>query len=131
MCVNVPVVTLKHPTLFVDKKWDPVRLVNVGAWYRNPYIQKMSLKGPKMEDYFPPNKLELTPSQIQTLNPYGNKWLYYFCLDQREALAKNSSLEFNSAVYQQQIESVKIVEQLGNNEYDQLLSSSFNRCQCS
>jgi hypothetical protein len=140
MCVNVPVVTLKHPTLFVDKKWDPtilqsdpVRLVNVGAWYRNPYtiykittppyIQKMSLKGPKMEDYFPPDKLELTPSQIQTLNPYGNKWLYYFFLDQREALAKNSSLEFNSAVYQQQIESVKIVEQLGNNEYDQLLSS--------
>ncbi|MDD1443927.1 polysaccharide pyruvyl transferase family protein [Dolichospermum sp. ST_sed3] len=42
--VNIPVVTLFHPTLFVNIKWDPskvdwlnIKLINIGAWYRNPF----------------------------------------------------------------------------------------------
>src|SRR5205085_164755 len=100
--INVPVITLFHPTVFVNIKWDlfkidwtNLKLVNIGAWYRNtfsiyrikvpPQFKKMILKGPKMEDYLPPSSFILTKFQI--LNPsHENKWIYYLCLYLQEAV---------------------------------------------
>lgn len=158
--VNIPVVTLFHPTLFVDIKWNPlkvdwsgnIKLVNIGAWYRNPFsiyqinvppqIQKISLKGPKMDDYFPPPSITLTRLQILNPNRYGNKWIYYLCLFIQKTAdltqlptdftlnldnppnPNDSSLYLLYEMVQNKIFSVNIVEKLDNKEYDELLSTS-------
>jgi hypothetical protein len=149
--VDIPVITLFHPTLFVNNKWNPsevdwnrFKLINVGAWYRNPFtiyhinvppgVQKMSLKGAKMEEYF----------RSQILNPsrYGNKWVYYLCLYLQKVV--NWSLLPNDfilnlddppqpgntelySIYQMiksHISSVEVIEKLENKQYDKLLSNS-------
>jgi polysaccharide pyruvyl transferase WcaK-like protein len=154
--VNVPVITLFHPTLFINKRWDSskvdwdnLKLINVGAWYRNPfaiyqidtpsYIKKMVLKGSKMEDYILPESLSLTKSQI--LNPdHTNICVYYLCLYIQE-IADWSKLSFNFTLslenepshpellklynlIREKISSVNIIEKLENNQYDELLNSS-------
>ena len=157
--VNIPVVTLFHPTLFVNSKWNPseinwdrLKLINIGAWYRNPFsiyqvnvpsnVKKMSLKGPKMEDYFRPYSTILTRSQILNPNRHGNKWIYYLCFYLQKIvnwqhLPNDFSLnldvpletdnpELSSLYYtiQNKNSSVEIIEKLDNIEYDKLLIES-------
>jgi len=77
----VTVIALKHPTAFVPKsqefsiekfKENPERLlVNIGAWYRNPWTVhslpcpdivsgKAAIKGKEMDNYFAPSEVWLT-----------------------------------------------------------------------
>jgi Polysaccharide pyruvyl transferase len=74
---SVPVLSLNHPTEFVDNNFDMTkflsnrhrRVVNIGAWIRDPYaiyalpvpannklaIRKSTLKGREMDNYFMPD----------------------------------------------------------------------------
>lgn len=87
---NIPIVTLFHPTLFVSLNFRHEMftegkgcLVNVGAWYRNPWtiyhidspLPKKTLKGPAMENYFKPDNLTITRDKIDTPE-CNNKWEY-------------------------------------------------------
>jgi hypothetical protein len=143
--VNVPVLTLKHPTLFIPKKWSSppnLKLVNVGAWYRNPYtihrlhvpswIQKVSLKGHQMESYFRPDAFWLDRSAIDSPSPRENKWLYYFA-ERLQEFSDLSMVEVSSGrveagsytdLIQTELDSVQIIESLNDGEYDALLTSS-------
>ncbi len=73
--IKVNVFSLKHPTLLVDVKFDinkfknTMNIVNVGAWYRNPFtihtinvknFNKCSLHGPNMNNYFRPKSFVLS-----------------------------------------------------------------------
>ncbi len=116
---HIPVQTVLHPTLFVDRLWTPskkIKLVNVGAWYRNPFtiyrldlpeVEKFALKGPQMNSHFPPNPLDL--------NLKGNKWVDY--------LRKYSS-EPDLKTIQRWIDSVTVLEKLSDSDYDILLAES-------
>lgn len=123
----VRVAVLYHPTEFVDKKFTMERfvannqkkVVQVGAWLRNPYaiyelpipndvknnpfmIKKIHLKGKEMDNYFCPSGFL---SQIQ--NPNKNRYVHGL-IDQL--------YRFNR--------SVSMIEGLSNDEYDVLLSSN-------
>lgn len=93
---NINVNVLYHPTLFPKTLFNPEnfknndihKLINVGAWYRNPFyiysidtstnnkIQKCSLKGKDMNNYFKPDKIVITRENIQN-NLSQNKWEYF------------------------------------------------------
>ncbi len=86
---NVPVYSVFHPTLFVDRTFVSLgkhRLVNIGAWYRNPWAihtinappgwRKQALEGRKMQNYFKPPNLKFTVTDCLSLNS-ENKWVYY------------------------------------------------------
>lgn len=135
--VNVPVHTLYHPTLFVDKLWKPEKkeLVNIGAWYRNPFSiyqietswKKRALRGKDMNSYFPPNKVVLTSEQIN--NPdsegVGNKWVFHLSKYLQSQKCTEFNLNGNKPIeikVRKMIASVEIIDQLGNDDYDNLLS---------
>jgi polysaccharide pyruvyl transferase WcaK-like protein len=140
--VDVPVITLYHPTIFVDNKWDlskidwsNLNLINIGAWYRNPFsiyqinvppgINKMTLKGSKMHEYFLSSPPNLNKSDILNLTIHKNKLIYYLC----SYLQENFNLSEISDDYLQQIineklSSVTIIDKLSNNDYDSILSNS-------
>lgn len=158
--INLPVVTLFHPTIFVNIKWSPskinwseINLINVGAWYRNPFsiyqinvpshIKKMALKGSKMDSYFPPTSLTLNKYQILNPDYNSNLWVYYFCLYIQQIIDwslissdfilnlpltsnGNHLTELNQLyqIIQEKIYSVNTIEKLENNQYDELLSNS-------
>jgi len=114
---HIPIQVLFHPTMSVETLWSPsdqIQLVNVGAWYRNPFsiyqldlpgIQKKSLKGKEMESYFPP----------EDLTDLSNKWVYF--MTQAYPDATNEDI-------QRWISSVEVIETLSNLDYDELLSKS-------
>lgn len=91
---HIPVISLYHPTIFPSKKFNmdnflanqKKRLVNVGAWYRNPftihvlevskYFTKTSLKHKDMNNYFKPTPLTLTHKDF-TKETHTHKWIHY------------------------------------------------------
>ncbi len=86
----VPIVCLYHPTLFVGLTFTPSpkpALVNVGAWYRNPWtiyrvvspLPKKTLRGPAMDNYFPTKGFVYTRKHIDGTSPCTNKWGAYLC----------------------------------------------------
>jgi len=113
---NIPVTTIYHPTIFVDRLWsvpEKITLVNVGAWYRNtftlyrlslPDVTKKALKGVSMDDYYPTNMEEI-PN-----NKWGKSLRKYF-----------PNAKMNDEI-KRMIESVEIIEHLPDEEYDSLLS---------
>ena len=145
MGVNIPVITLRHPTLFVTKRWSPekvnfesIRLINVGAWYRNPYaihevevpthIEKYNLRGKNMEDYFRPLRVDLSHEQILHPDPRGNKWVYYLSKRlQTLPEIKEVRIDGNEVIpasLAPEVNSVMLLDDLSDDEYDDLLSSS-------
>lgn len=95
----VPIIRLYHPTLFVPttfafpNRLDEVSLVNIGAWYRNPFtiyhlispLKKKVLRGPMMENYFMPSELVITSDKLaltragdaKASTTTENKWEYF------------------------------------------------------
>jgi len=140
---GIKVESLHHPTLFVDRFWAPdphIRLINVGAWYRDPfaiyelevpsYVDKWSLKGPRMEQYFRPDRLVLTHEQILNPTRSMNRWVYYLCkyLQRTYSLTEESlDLDQLSPKYEalaKKLASVQVLDRVSNQEYDELFSNS-------
>jgi hypothetical protein len=137
---NIDVHVLYHPTELVEemkmfslekyKLNKEKKLVQIGAWLRNPYsiyelenipLNKVILRGREMDNYFPPsdyiNKIrsiftneEITIDGIQEskmCRSSKNKFAQSLC----DKLEKNNN-------------SVRIIEHLDNEEYDKLLSEN-------
>jgi hypothetical protein len=131
--LSIPIITLYHPTLFVPLYHQPqyfkIKLIQIGAWYRNPfsiytlkvphYVDKMALKGPKMNAYFPPDTFTLTTQDIKH-PPKQNKWLYYLCRYLHQQQIKTCT----SQDIKQLMSTVTIIHQVDNQHYDQLLADS-------
>jgi hypothetical protein len=82
--VNVPVYVLYHPTILTRPLYTftDFKVVNVGAWYRNPwtihllpFIYKYSLRGKAMENYFMPPHFIIDSSFA---NHQDNHWVRFF-----------------------------------------------------
>lgn len=91
---SIPILTLYHPTSFIDNVFNydkfinnkEKKLINVGAWYRNPFsiytievdniFTKKSLEGKSMENYFKPDNFVIYHQSIEN-NGETNKWVYY------------------------------------------------------
>jgi len=156
--MDIPVYTLYHPTEFPDKTfcYDNFRgnLVQIGAWLRDPLgifkietcLNKYSLKGKNMENYFPPKEIYFTSKKpkdkfyvnmlcrdkcsmfIQCLKEYLVENKYFstetpaelYLTDSKESIIHTDlSKRVNDL-----INSVKIIEKVDNNEYDRILSES-------
>lgn len=145
--LEIPVITVKHPTAtpkiqFTMQNYDSNNnkmLVNIGAWYRNPFtiyevktdLQKASLKGIQMDSYFPPKKLILTPRDLIQESEQKTSWEYYMLKYLRTLKYK---VEENTDIYEDDTElcrhlrslisSVNVIEFLSNEKYDILLSEN-------
>ena len=106
---KIPIQTIVHPTEFNVKKWNidifgknrDKKIVNIGAWYRNPFsiheidlsnikwIRKCSLKGKLMENYFPPNKIVI-------FKDFKDEILFYNNLNNNLDVNLNTNLDTNS-----------------------------------
>jgi hypothetical protein len=98
--IDVPVYTLYHPTEFVDNIFtidkfinnQNKKLVQIGAWLRNPYgiyeiplppdggvlkIIKVALKGKEMDQYFPPPDFLKTMENVLT----NYDWFHHKTID--------------------------------------------------
>jgi hypothetical protein len=146
---HLNIIVLYHPTEFPVKLWNEIsfaqssiQLVNVGAWYRNPFsifrltpvsgVSKLALKGPQMDSYFPPKDIIVTTQTLQT-RTLSNKWMQYMALYARKLGYNSGNYVVNGPNMDQQplskqlrnmLSSVKILEALPNDEYDKLLCSS-------
>lgn len=130
------------------------KIVHIGAWYRNSFsfyalqvkYPKFLLHGPKM-DYIVPKKnttiqQSITQQQLPPINTQNNRYNRFcrpytnatnygtmaipvntsnggFCNLQRNTFYDNMEKYVHSC-----LDSVTIIDQLNNNEYDQLLSES-------
>lgn len=138
--IHVPIHVLYHPTEFASDRFtmekflanDDKKVVQIGAWLRNPYaiyelpvykddphtnplgIHKCALKGKDMADYFAPEGLfdlmadVLTHHDHQRDNRIENNKYVMGMLDSLGAHHK----------------SVRILQRLSNTEYDDLLSEN-------
>ena len=166
---NVPVVSLVHPTEIVTNTFDmtkflsnPARkVVNIGAWLRDPYaihslpipdnnrigIQKYSLKGKEMDNYFMPSWLfekmfdflvdysQLPDAgQTQTISRQETI-IQSIVADVVSRSGSGSGSVLNTPIQNKYIEgmvkqiyqdeqSVNVLENLSNVEYDDLLSKN-------
>ncbi|MCA9750434.1 MAG: hypothetical protein KC414_15090, partial [Romboutsia sp.] len=72
---NILIEVLMHPTeipklIYTGKHH--YNLINIGAWYRNPFTiytidtkyKKKALRGPRMDNYFPPSKIRITKADL-------------------------------------------------------------------
>lgn len=91
---DIPIHTLRHPTIIPEEKFSienfknnpNKKLINVGAWYRNPFtiyrinpveeFTKCSLKGKEMNNYFCPETLTFNRDDVEN-NTSSNKWVFY------------------------------------------------------
>lgn len=160
--LDVPVYVLYHPMEFVDNNFTiqkflnnpQKKIVQIGAWLRNPYaiyelpleptnelgIQKYALKGKEMEQYFSPPQFMETMYDILILKNWYNK-------EKERYINRNMSYEditshdicricrhhcndtnkFCQGIFnmiERQINSVTVLEQLSNDKYDKLLSEN-------
>jgi hypothetical protein len=120
---DVPILSVKHPTESVENRFtmkkfhrnDEKKVIQVGAWLRDSYaiydlpeldfLKKAVLKGKKMENYFPDCNTSYPPTACRTER--GNR---YF-------------IGLQNAI-RRRLNSVKTIEYLKNDEYDELLSKN-------
>jgi polysaccharide pyruvyl transferase WcaK-like protein len=136
------VYVLYHPMEFVENTFTLEKffvntnkmVIQIGAWLRNPYaiyalpcclMQKAALKGKEMDLYFPPEEYHETIKDIFCDRDWGcrikDENNNSICRDD------NACNKFCKGVYEvlaEQMNSVKILEKLDNNEYDRLLSEN-------
>jgi hypothetical protein len=162
MSVNVPVYVLYHPMEFVSNMFTMEkflknprrRLVQIGAWLRNPYalyelplpsdggplrLQKTALKGKEMEQYFrPPNFFEVLEDTLirkdwyhdnseddVNINSISRRHICRpFC---RPSCHRNNVNKYCQGLYDsimRQNNSVEVLDRLDNSAYDNLLSEN-------
>ena len=163
MSYDVKVYVMWHPTVFPPNKFTyenfhnnkDKKIVNVGAWYRNPFtihtfdvpdnIKKSSLKGKDMYNYFNPGNVIIKHNNI--INSMDdNLWVRYmkkyieknnFFIDNLEKLPEfeinlnnldidhgHNYVNFLAKKLKKMIDSVKILEFLPDDEFDNLFSSN-------
>lgn len=143
--MDVPVFVLYHPMEFVDNMFTvekyianrQKKVVQIGAWLRNPYalyelplssacqIQKVALKGKEMDQYFaPPGFFEVLEETL-----LRRDW-YHEMATKPTSVCRPSPTSINkycSGMYEMLFRnhnSVSIINNLSNEEYDQLLSKN-------
>lgn len=142
--VNVPILTLKHPTLFVEDLWkgeslsntnNKLKLVNVGSWYRNPfslYAVKAS-KFIKQRIGSPKNLSPPEHFQVRGGIPNDdNKWTYYMWkwVSKKYPRGPNYVLDSEKGAdllvgkIKKMIKSVEVIPKLSNEDYDKLLAEA-------
>lgn len=129
---DVPVVSLFHPTIvhqvipFSLPDHEKISVINVGAWLRNTYsiyaldldesrFVKYRLKGKMMDNYFPPETLDLSKDYDRT-NPF------LVCLHKyisEKDLYDSDNLE---DLIKTQISTVETLEYIPDDEYDLMMS---------
>lgn len=140
---NIPVKVLYHPTEFVKTLFtlekfysnDNKRLVQIGAWLRNPYaiyqlpldskfknplgLTKAVLKGKEMSSYFKP--LNLFENLEELLNQHVKK------MNNSISRHNGGKNKYTTALVNALVAhdtSVDIIDYLANDEYDELLSQN-------
>ena len=137
--IAIPVKTIYHPMEFVEDLFtlenfwmnDQRKLVQIGAWLRNPYsiyelslwgnklkLQKAALKGKEMDNYFkPPFVLEKVKNVLLKNNSTNEDRICRandvnkYCDGLWNMIERNDS-------------SVIVIEKLSNSDYDKLLSEN-------
>jgi len=158
---SIPVCSLHHPTEFPSEKFSPLKfkenvdkkLINVGAWYRNPVtihtvpaglLRPASLRGKRMASNFPPEKMRarLGPEgKIETVE--SNIWARYWAklLNEgrggdaespgiarvREEVERNADGETDLLQLdsvKEFVQRVEVLETLDDKSYDRLLTEN-------
>ena len=147
--IDVPVYMLHHPMEFVDEKSmfsmekynsrAKKRVVQIGAWLRKPYslytlrlcddFEKVALKGKEMDQYFPPPGLDdaiadtlLSTEWFDTINKH-KRHIGAVCRPcKHQTVNKYCEGLYDEIVHNKN--SVIVLNQLSNDEYDSLLSES-------
>ena len=145
---DIPVISLYHPTQQVSKTFTMVKfmsnksrkLINIGAWYRNPFTiytlpefdicQKAALKGKAMENYFPPSNIRISKNTLSS-SIQCNKFEYYlkqyivsnnYLLDKFNMTKENLPENFDFELYSN-INQKTLYEQKLQNHLQHLLNS--------
>jgi len=147
---SVPIFYLDHPTLFVDKMFNPAlfsqntnkKVIQIGGWLRDSYaiyrlytppsISKAALKGRNMDMYFKPSGFDIetiiedfyldlsgniSGNLVREPEPPGN-------------ISGNQGITENKYVYgfikgaKENDNSVDIINELSNEQYDELLEKN-------
>jgi hypothetical protein len=149
---HVPVYVLYHPMEFVENNFtmekfnanDKKKIVQIGAWLRNPYaiyqmtlppsgdfdIMKVHLKGTEMDLYFaPPNFLDVVAQAL--CDNEGLHSLPSSSICRGEYMTCNQSQYPSNKYYQGVLQlltsnhnSVQIIDKLSNVDYDKLLAEN-------
>ncbi len=134
---DIPVYSLFHPTDFSVQKFrfknfdtKKFKLLHVGGWLRNIYSfyklsgihNKYLLKGKNMNNYVPPKDLIIDCKETQELELYKMCCPDKCCCPNRHCT--NQWVKDFKYDVQKTINSVRIIEHLSNQEYDQLLSKN-------
>lgn len=142
---NVPVHVLCHPMEFVDKKWTlnsfltnkNRKVVQIGAWLRNPYaiyelplypeynnplhITKYALKGPRMDNQFMTTQCMELLKDVLVQTQTSDTRTSCMCRNPN-GVNKCTHGIYNSIV--NNLNSVTVIEEMSNEEYDDLLSEN-------
>lgn len=150
---HIPVEVLHHPTEFVDNCFTmskfihnpQKKIVQVGAWLRNSYaiyqlntpkhgLQKCALRGRNMWNYFPTdNYLEQIKEALYKIGNNGKHNHHqqsHLCRPCHQTICRPNEASCNKYIIglYQMIEdkyhSVKVIDRLSNEEYDELLSQN-------
>jgi polysaccharide pyruvyl transferase WcaK-like protein len=134
---KIPVYSLVHPTDFNVKKFKfknfdvkKFKLLHVGGWLRNIYSfyklsgihNKFLLKGKNMNNYIPPKDLIIECKDNENTDIYKMICPDKPCCPNRHCT--NQWVKDFKKDVEQTINSVKIIEHLSNQEYDDLLSKN-------
>jgi hypothetical protein len=149
--LNIPVYTLYHPTEFVDNVFTMSKFMNnpqkkvvqIGAWLRNPYsiyalplppttsFTKVALKGKEMDLYFPPEDFMQTLQDVflkdADADADANKDPTTICRNNAICRHNGATNKFYKGLYEHivaEFNTVKVLEKLSNEEYDNLLSEN-------
>lgn len=155
---HIRVNSLRHPTISPKIKFSiedfknnsDKKLINVGAWYRNPFtihrinpgksFRKCALKGKEMNNYFYIENEKINNDKINN-NQEENKWMYYmFDYIKNEGILKELPNYFEFSLEDENIEdkkvlalknhindlkkSVEVLTYLPNDEYDKVFSEN-------
>jgi exopolysaccharide biosynthesis predicted pyruvyltransferase EpsI len=134
---NIKIHLLYHPSEFVNKKWSfqnwknnkDKKIIQIGAWLRDSYgifalsspkgVRKCALKGPLMNNYFPPeNYFDLVQDAVG-INCDG--------VDGPCRVSRQNANKFMVGMLdhlKDSLKKVEIIEQVTNDEYDILLQEN-------
>lgn len=144
---HIKFIRLFHPSSFVDDQWNlnafvekRIKLVNIGAWYRNPFsiyaietngkFDKFALHGREMHQNFPPASKIVIDDEMLDTGYSKNKWIQY-CVDYMRRIDISTGTyhiddDEDTNMFSQMIRrmkrSVTELSKLSNDDYDKLLT---------
>lgn len=151
--INIPIYTVYHPTEFVTDNFTienfiknkTKRIIQIGAWLRNPYsiyelplptknilnVHKAVLKGKDMDNYFPSKDLDKDLKKVLLKSENSGTDENPMSRDNtisRDSMCRDYNVnKFNKGLYDSivnNVMSVEIIDKLSNEDYDELLSKN-------